>query len=139
MGVGEATIPTIRTFNQMVGIDEHAFLAATGARSSSASASTTGGRRGFCIPPLRPVRLRRAGAELPPIVPAPRARRQVRRHLAITPRAVAAAAGRFDRAGPGAFGPGSTGATPSTSTPGSTRASCAHCRRGAGSSGSRGG
>ncbi|WP_375271057.1 tryptophan halogenase family protein [Sphingomonas sp.] len=30
VGVGEATIPPIRSFNAMLGIDEHAFLAATG-------------------------------------------------------------------------------------------------------------
>ena len=46
VGVGQATIPTIHWFNQLVGLDEAAFVAATRTNSSSGSSSSTGRERG---------------------------------------------------------------------------------------------
>jgi tryptophan halogenase len=45
IGVGEATIPPIRMFNQTLGIDERAFLARTRAASSWGSSSSAGARK----------------------------------------------------------------------------------------------
>ena len=42
VGVGESTIPTIRTFHQLLQIDEREFMSSVAAASSSRSRSRTG-------------------------------------------------------------------------------------------------